>query len=676
MGSEGNHDYLYGGGLYYQNGTNYNWYDPTTGLTGVQATPKWDDGQPMVTFEGQDLQYSQSAQADSSRYLYYSPEYGYQQPAAYDPYLANSYQLGSVVGPENSLVGTQVSQQYLTNAQYQHPQPIPSPGYSSLVHPSSMDIGSVATSPYQHGSIDTLNFGNYMSPAATHAPSVVPSQRTSTGTIAVTGTPISSSSLEFQSVVKAPKTPLLGLSSLKQSPQRTVKTNTAPHVPQVTNHSALVKPPSQDKSNRPSYVEPETRNWGHARAFWDNTTMTVKSYSSKLSVGDSQGNIIIDVNNYNKAEFVTDYTCARFFVIKSYSEDDVHKSIKYGVWSSTPNGNKKLSSAYEEAQRISVNNGVKCPIFLFFSVNTSGHFCGVAEMVGPVDFDKNMDIWQQDKWPGCFPVKWHIIKDVANNTLRHILLENNEYKPVTHSRDTQEVPFTSGIPILKIFKSHAFLNSIMDGFLKFEEQERNKHRKYPKLLSSDAPLFVPAFVRKQAVGLKESQTATEEKQDEKLSADLNSMTEATITVVKSEDSKKNVPVEMPREISVNYPNLAVRESSVEKTVAMKKEAEKPEICTVLKESSKACENVNPIFQLENSIKQTSSPVITKTKYKPVENGKYQSKPLDQIENVAEKVGSLSIKSSEANDENGRSSDGGDVVTIGSMHVRVNSFNEK
>lgn len=239
-----------------------------------------------------------------------------------------------------------------------------------------------------------------------------------------------------------------------------------------------------------------------------------------------------------------------------------------------------------------------------------------------------------------------------------------------------QVPFTSGVPILKIFKSHAFLNSIMDGFLKFEEQERNKHRKYPKLLSSDAPLFVPAFVRKQAVGLKESQTATEKKQDEKLSANLNSMTEATITVGKSEDSKKNVPVEMPQEISVNYPNLVVRESSVEKTVTMKKEAEKPEICTVLKESSKACENVSPKFLLENSIKQTSSPV-TKTKYKPVENGnKYQSKPLDHIENVAEKVGSLSIKSSEANDENGRSSDGGDVVTIGSMHVRVNSFNEK
>lgn len=60
-------------------------------------------------------------------------------------------------------------------------------------------------------------------------------------------------------------------------------------------------------------------------------------------------------------------------------------------------------------------------------------------MVGPVDFHTDMDFWQQDKWSGCFPVKWHIIKDVSNAKLRHIILENNENKPVTNSRDTQEV---------------------------------------------------------------------------------------------------------------------------------------------------------------------------------------------------------------------------------------------
>lgn len=60
-------------------------------------------------------------------------------------------------------------------------------------------------------------------------------------------------------------------------------------------------------------------------------------------------------------------------------------------------------------------------------------------MVGPVDFNKDMDFWQQDKWNGSFPVKWHIIKDVPNNNFRHVILENNENKPVTNSRDTQEV---------------------------------------------------------------------------------------------------------------------------------------------------------------------------------------------------------------------------------------------
>lgn len=60
-------------------------------------------------------------------------------------------------------------------------------------------------------------------------------------------------------------------------------------------------------------------------------------------------------------------------------------------------------------------------------------------MVGPVDWLKDMDFWRKDKWIGSFPVKWHIIKDVCNSNLRGILLQNNEDKPVTSSRDTQEV---------------------------------------------------------------------------------------------------------------------------------------------------------------------------------------------------------------------------------------------
>jgi hypothetical protein len=73
-------------------------------------------------------------------------------------------------------------------------------------------------------------------------------------------------------------------------------------------------------------------------------------------------------DEYNKAAFVTNYDDAKFFVIKSYSEDDVHKSIKYSVWASTPVGNKRLDSAYREAVSKCGGDGKSCPVFLFFSV--------------------------------------------------------------------------------------------------------------------------------------------------------------------------------------------------------------------------------------------------------------------------------------------------------------------
>ncbi|KAJ4869449.1 evolutionarily conserved C-terminal region 2 [Raphanus sativus] len=177
--------------------------------------------------------------------------------------------------------------------------------------------------------------------------------------------------------------------------------------------------------------------------------------------------IVPDREDYNKEDFPVDYENAMFFVIKSYSEDDVHKSIKYNVWASTPNGNKKLAAAYEDAQK----KPGGCPIFLFFSVNASGQFVGLAEMTGPVDFNTNVEYWQQDKWTGSFPLKWHIVKDVPNSLLKHITLENNENKPVTNSRDTQEVKLEQGLKIVKIFKEHTSKTCILDDFSFYEVSE-------------------------------------------------------------------------------------------------------------------------------------------------------------------------------------------------------------
>ncbi|KAK9896536.1 YTH-domain-containing protein [Cystobasidium minutum MCA 4210] len=161
---------------------------------------------------------------------------------------------------------------------------------------------------------------------------------------------------------------------------------------------------------------------------------------------------------YNPLVFETRPPQARFFVIKSFTEDDVFKSIKFEIWSSTVLGNNRLDKAFTDQKD-------KGPIYLFFSVNASGHFCGVAEMLTALDYTVTSNVWAQgDKWKGVMKLRWIYIKDIPNPALRHLKLTNtNEQKPVTSSRDTQEVPYEQGCEMLRIFVSYQSKTSLLQG---------------------------------------------------------------------------------------------------------------------------------------------------------------------------------------------------------------------
>ncbi|KAI9507363.1 YTH-domain-containing protein [Russula earlei] len=173
---------------------------------------------------------------------------------------------------------------------------------------------------------------------------------------------------------------------------------------------------------------------------------------------------LIATKGYNPQSFDTRPAFARYFVIKSYTEDDVQKSLKYEIWSSTDPGNKRLDKAFKE-------NAGRGPIYLFFSVNASGHFCGMAEMLTPVDYTRSSTVWASDKWKGVFKVRWIFVRDIPNANLRHIRLHNTqERKPVTNSRDTQELPPDAGQEMLRIFHTHPARTSLLQDFAFYELQ--------------------------------------------------------------------------------------------------------------------------------------------------------------------------------------------------------------
>jgi len=108
---------------------------------------------------------------------------------------------------------------------------------------------------------------------------------------------------------------------------------------------------------------------------------------------------------------------SQFFVIKSFSEEDVHKSIKYSVWSSTKTGNQTLNNAYK------MTNERGGHVYLFFSCNGSGRYVGLARMKSEVNENKQFMYWTQDsKWPGLFDVEWIFIKDVPFKNFKHIAI--------------------------------------------------------------------------------------------------------------------------------------------------------------------------------------------------------------------------------------------------------------
>ncbi|KAL9265591.1 YTH domain-containing protein [Drosera capensis] len=480
--ADGTHDHLVDPGLYYPTAISYGYYG-----SGNESTVELDGQQRVYGVDGTDIHYT-VVKTESLPYVYYTPNYGYGE-TSYNPY--NPYIPGALIGHDGTYLG---NQSYYTLSPYQNSPP------SSSQYPANAVKGiggggkqklpsSFKAFPQNHSKpasnqrhpVPRMSEGSRVNSGRSKLP--LGHQLSALGSASIshgTSSPVpqggnASFSHRVTDNISHGKIPSQhnhfkvsvpvngGFSGFSSSTNGRIQRDDSWH-------NFYYRSPFSDGTRSPDFLGEQNRG---PRTEKSKNQFVVKAYTTKAGQVDSQGNIVISADQYNKDDFPVDYVDAKFFVIKSYSEDDVHKSVKYNIWSSTPNGNKKLNSAY--AQRILAGKSGACPIFLFFSVNASGQYCGVAEMAGPVDFLNDMDFWQQDKWSGSFPVKWHIIKDTPNSNFRHIILENNEYKPVTNSRDTQEIMHGQGIEMLKIFKSYVPKTSVLDDFLYYEHRQRIMH---------------------------------------------------------------------------------------------------------------------------------------------------------------------------------------------------------
>eukprot|EP01017_Pseudomicrothorax_dubius_P005774 TRINITY_DN1152_c0_g1_i1.p1 TRINITY_DN1152_c0_g1~~TRINITY_DN1152_c0_g1_i1.p1 ORF type:complete len:327 (-),score=84.15 TRINITY_DN1152_c0_g1_i1:217-1197(-) len=111
---------------------------------------------------------------------------------------------------------------------------------------------------------------------------------------------------------------------------------------------------------------------------------------------------------------------AIYIILTSNNEQDLHKAIKNGVWTSTPKTNRLLSSEYQEAGRNLQN------VFLLFSVKESNKLLGVAQMKSDVDVNESFAYWLEPlKWFSQFKLDWLYVKDIQLLEVRDLISRRN-----------------------------------------------------------------------------------------------------------------------------------------------------------------------------------------------------------------------------------------------------------
>jgi len=178
--------------------------------------------------------------------------------------------------------------------------------------------------------------------------------------------------------------------------------------------------------------------------------------ASNYNSWESICEVFPNLKNVNSKSFEVDNVKdCRAFIIRSNNEDDVHKAIKYGIWTSSPRNNEMLNKLYLETKDKDI------PIYLFYSVVKSGQFVGVAQMTSEIQETSSNLWWEADKWLNQFEIKWVFIKDISYKWFSHVIIDG---LPISRAKDCTRVPPETAIEMLKVNKSRPNHPNIFSAF--------------------------------------------------------------------------------------------------------------------------------------------------------------------------------------------------------------------
>lgn len=159
---------------------------------------------------------------------------------------------------------------------------------------------------------------------------------------------------------------------------------------------------------------------------------------------------------------------AQFYVMRSSNDDNIHKAIKYHMWSTTAAGKTILSQAWNDFKK----KGIAPEIYLIFSVVNTNHVLGIAKMVSDVNVNETfMYWWEPMKWFGSLQIQWLFIKDVHSSHFEQIKEDGFNSSSFINLKDTTKLSQENGRQVLKIFNDCSLTTNIFESFAYMDQRE-------------------------------------------------------------------------------------------------------------------------------------------------------------------------------------------------------------
>lgn len=168
---------------------------------------------------------------------------------------------------------------------------------------------------------------------------------------------------------------------------------------------------------------------------------------------------------------------AHFYIMRSSNDDNIHKAMKYHVWTTTNSGKQVLSRAWNEFK----SQNKEPEVYLIFSVVNSNQFLGIAKLTSDIDHNETFKYWWEPcKWFGSYQIKWLFAKDVPHSNFEHLTQEVYQQGPnpkiavptsVINLRDSTKIQASIGKKILEIFAKAPIYPNILQSFGYMDRRE-------------------------------------------------------------------------------------------------------------------------------------------------------------------------------------------------------------